>query len=371
MEAITGNTQFDFQIERFTSAYVNHESVQRDRLVMRSCIHDFDSWIDFFLLRAQRYAQNNEFRIAASYYRAALFYMTDDTQIQETYKLYQRYFYSSYSDFEYEKYEIPYEGSSLPCLYLKNPGASRTLLVFGGFDGYLEEVATFFTDMRNTDYDILIFDGPGQGITPSRGLRFTPHFEKPAKAVLDYFKLEEVDAIGLSFGGLLVMQAAAHDERIKRVIAMDIFYSPMDSLRMEMTALQYWGMQVLLTLHTRSLLNAVVKAQAKSNIQLQWQINNGYRLTKETNPYDLIKNLSKHNAKSVLPLVTQPCLLLAGSEDHYVPVYRLEQIKKELINSSSVRTKLFTKSTGGEQHCQMGAMNLAFDEIKKFLGSAH
>ncbi|WP_427910977.1 hypothetical protein ABUE38_03075 [Pediococcus parvulus] len=58
---------------------------------------------------------------------------------------------------------------------------------------------------------------------------------------------------------------------------------------------------------------------------------------------------------------------MAGKEDQYVPYKRLQPMKRALINAGHVKTKLFTKETGGEQHCQVGQINLAFDEIKRFL----
>lgn len=100
---------------------------------------------------------------------------------------------------------------------------------------------------------------------------------------------------------------------------------------------------------------------------MMWKLNNGYQLTGENNPYDLINNLKRHNAKSILRLINQDCLLLAGKEDQYVPYKRLYTIQKGLTNSKNIQTKLFTKETGGEQHCQVGRMDLAFNEIIKFL----
>lgn len=37
--------------------------------------------------------------------------------------------------------------------------------------------------------------------------------------------------------------------------------------------------------------------------------------------------------------------------------------------ASSVTSRIFTASEGGEQHCQVGGFNLAQTEIEKFLSS--
>ena len=42
-------------------------------------------------------------------------------------------------------------------------------------------------------------------------------------AVLDHFGLADVTLIGLSLGGYLAPRAAAFEERIKRVVAHDVF----------------------------------------------------------------------------------------------------------------------------------------------------
>lgn len=60
-------------------------------------------------------------------------------------------------------------------------------------------------------------------------------------------------------------------------------------------------------------------------------------------------------------------LLLAGEEDQYVPIEDLFLLEKNLINVKSITKKVFTKETGGEQHCQSGRLDLAFAEIIKFL----
>lgn len=368
MAKFTGNTQFDFQIDRFTSPFLDNTRVLQDREEIGLFIKDFRTWFNWWSDKAKEYEQKDEFKIAASYYKAAMFYLkSDDPEKQIMYDSFIRTFYKSYDDFDFERNKVPYEGSYLPTLLLKNPNAQKTLLVLGGFDGYLEEVASFFKHMKNTNYNILIFDGPGQGNTSSQGLAFIPDFEKPVSKVLDYFSLNEVDAIGLSWGGYLVLRAAAFEKKIKKVIAMDIFYSPMDTLRMNLGFFKFMSLSILLKMKAESVINTVINKIVIKDIDMMWKLNNGYQLTGEENPYDLINNLKRHDAKSILRLINQDCLLLAGKEDQYVPYKRLYTIQKGLTNSKNIQTKLFTKETGGEQHCQVGRMDLAFNEIIKFL----
>lgn len=119
-----------------------------------------------------------------------MFYLEQNDKYKQV--MYDRFihcFYESYTDFEYERGQVPYEHSFLPTLLLKNPNATRTLLVLGGFDGYLEEIAGYMLGMKGTDYNILIFDGPGQGHTPTHGLKFIPNFEKQYQLFLIFIIL--------------------------------------------------------------------------------------------------------------------------------------------------------------------------------------
>ncbi|KRO03872.1 alpha beta fold family hydrolase [Levilactobacillus paucivorans] len=367
-DVITGNQQFDFQIHRFTMNFLQNKDVQSDLKNIAKDVTDFATWTKWWSKRAEYYEEEDEYAIAASYYKAAMFYLFENTKQKVTlYNDFIRCFYQSYNDFDYERYQVPYEGGTLPALLLKQPQATKTLLVIGGFDGYLEELTSFYKYMKGTNYNIIIFDGPGQGNTSSQGLHFIHNFEKPVSVILDYFKLSEVDAIGMSWGGYLVMRAAAFEKRIKKVIALDVFYTPMDTVKMNLGLFKFGILSGALLLHQKKTLNRLLSKAAQNNIDLQWKLGNGYLLTGTNTPYDFLQDIKKHNASHILKYVNQDCLLLAGENDQYVPVKRLKTIREKLVNAGEIRTKLFTKETGADQHCQVGRVDLAFDEIKSFL----
>lgn len=78
------------------------------------------------------------------------------------YQKYRETFYKGFHDFDYESYKIPYEDSYLPAVKLLTPGAKKTLLVFGGYDSYMEEMLKMMKFMKGIDYNIIVFDGPGK-----------------------------------------------------------------------------------------------------------------------------------------------------------------------------------------------------------------
>jgi pimeloyl-ACP methyl ester carboxylesterase len=60
-------------------------------------------------------------------------------------------------------------------------------------------MALYFSDLG---YEIIMFDGPGQGGAFKQfGLPLDHAWEKPAKAILDYFNLYNVIWLGISMGG--------------------------------------------------------------------------------------------------------------------------------------------------------------------------
>jgi hypothetical protein len=83
---------------------------------------------------------------------------------------------------------IPYGSGWLPAYRLTPARPKSTLVVFGGFDSYIEEwlpAALFF---RDAGYDTILFEGPGQGAALELAhLPMCPEWEKPVKAVLDFF----------------------------------------------------------------------------------------------------------------------------------------------------------------------------------------
>ena len=105
---------------------------------------------------------------------------------------------------------IPLENGWLPAYRLTPKKPRGTLVVFGGFDSYIEEwlpAALFF---REAGYDTILFEGPGQGAALELAhLTMSPEWQKPGKAVLDYFHLDAVTLMGFSLGGGLVNLVAA------------------------------------------------------------------------------------------------------------------------------------------------------------------
>ncbi|MBU3171718.1 alpha/beta fold hydrolase [Clostridium estertheticum] len=364
----TGNEQFDLQINRFTRDYEDNSKVQADLKEIIPQLVDTKGWYRSWSQFADKREKNGDYSIASNYYKAADFYLsTTDPNKQKMYDGFRENFYKGYHEFEFEHYDVPYENSFLPAIKLINQGAHKTLLVFGGFDGYMEEIIPMMRFLKNIDYNIIIFDGPGQGTALKNGLKFIMNWEKPVSIIINYFNLQRVSLMGMSWGGYFVMRAAAFEKRIDKIIALDIFYCGLDALMQRMPKIKADILMSLIKDNQTDKLNSTINRMMVNDIDLNWKINKGYENTGETTPYGLLKNFERHTMKGIGQLVNQDVLLLAGENDQYVPISRLPQIQQELCNAASITTKVFTSKTGGAEHCQAGRPDLAFDEIRKFL----
>ncbi|WP_248574538.1 alpha/beta fold hydrolase [Leuconostoc sp. MTCC 10508] len=365
------NEQFNLQINRFINdEFADNPIVQEDLKEIIPQLKDTESWYAAWHNKAKEREEEQQWLIASTYYQAAEFYLqTNDPRNQIVYEKYRETFYKGYTDFEYESYEVPYENSFLPVVKLITPGAKKDLLFFAGFDSYMEEMVKIAHFLKGIDYNIYIFDGPGQGTALRNGLTLVHSWEKPVSAILDYFNIKKASAIGVSLGGYLVMRAAAFEKRLDKVVAFDIFYSFMDSLRIRMPYDQMTKIEQLLDSNQSEIINHQFTSMMAKSLDLNWKINKGFENTGTKTPFELLKAFQKYNMGSIMPLINQDVLLLAGENDQYVPSSRLPEIANGLVNASSVKSVLFDKDSGGDQHCQAGRRELGFNEIKEFLNN--
>ena len=369
MEQYTGIENFDFQILRFTGQLrKKYPSVQQD-LGELGRIQDFESWYAWWYQKAKDYEKKGFMEVAMVYYRAALFYLDiADSRKDENYGKMRFCFDQVYQDLDFRHVQVPYQGHFLPTTYMAKEGARKTLLIFGGFDAYLEELVGWFLPLQvEVDYNLLIFDGPGQGVVSHHGPRFQHDYEKAVTAVLDYFQLSEVDALGVSWGGYFVLRAAAFEKRIQTCISFSIFYSPMDALQLQTSPVEFSLLKLALFLKQRRLINTFIGLKAKNDLNLAWMVQQGMNITGTGSPYDFIVEAKKHTVEPILKQIDQECFLMAGSQDFYVPSWRLADMKSKLTGAKSVETCLFTEQTGGVLHCQIDRPDLGLAAISAYL----
>lgn len=117
----------------------------------------------------------------------------------------------------YQRHEIPFGGKFLNCIKIPAAHSKGTVLVCGGYDSFIEEFVLQVRDLALKNYDVILFEGPGQGRCLSQNMYFRFDFEKPTTAVLDYFKIKQCAMVGISWGGYFALRSAAFEKRIKSV----------------------------------------------------------------------------------------------------------------------------------------------------------
>src|SRR5579883_2040045 len=188
------------------------------------------------------------------------------------------------------------------------------------------------------------------------GLHFTHEWEKPAKAVLDYFGLKEVDWLGASCGGYLAMRAAAFEPRIQHVVALPATYWGLDMTLRQMFPGRDRALLSCFHAGDRDGVENIVAEQRKLSTNFSWCITQGMHITGTSTPFDCLSALAKHDLSGVLYRVKQDVLLTEGEDDHLFDTDWIYRIMRELVCARSVTGRIFTAREGAEQHCQVGNM---------------
>ncbi len=75
---------------------------------------------------------------------------------------------------------IPFLDTTLSAYRFGAQNPKGTIVFLNGFDGYIEELTRVFLVFRDAGYDVIAFDGPGQGaVLEETGTPMTPTWEKP------------------------------------------------------------------------------------------------------------------------------------------------------------------------------------------------
>ena len=302
---------------------------------------------------------------AACYYRLAEFFMDpSDPDKDKAYGKFTELMNDFFKNEQMEKFSIPYENGYLPAVSMKSSDKKGVILIHGGFDSFIEELYLVMLYFKASGYDVIAFEGPGQGAALKKyGIAMTHEWEKPVAAVLDFFKLSDVTLIGISLGGYLALRAAAYDNRISRVVAYDVMYDFIECFLNRKGPIGRSAMKFLLAFRAAFILNIAISLIMKIDLLAQWGIKQGMYVMGVNSPYKLFRKFSKFTTKDISKLITQDVLVLAGSEDHYVSMEQFHAQMKVLVNAGSVTGRIFTPMENAQNHCQVGNMGLAIDTI--------
>lgn len=309
---------------------------------------------------------------AIAYYRMSEFFMYDgDPDKKKYYQLATDLFYQYYADYfegenpRIERFEVPYETVKLPVMRVvpKNENKGR-ILIHGGNDSYFEEFLFTILYLQEQGFEVYLFEGPGQGgVMRLQGMHFTHEWEKPVKAVLDYFDLDQITIIGISLGGYLAPRAAAFDKRIARVVAWSIFPCFQDII----VGMEPPGVQkifyLLMNLHAKPIINLIFNTLAKKEPVIDWGLKHGMYAYEANSAYDYARKLKLYDMEPVADKITQDMLIIGASEDHFINYRIVGREINMLKNVKSLTFRLFTDKEDAQNHCNVGNGKLVLDTI--------
>jgi pimeloyl-ACP methyl ester carboxylesterase len=242
------------------------------------------------------------------------------------------------------------------------------VVIFGGFDSYVEEFFPLMLAFAHAGYQVVGFEGPGQGgALKDAGLVLTPHWHRPVGAVLDHLGLDGVALLGISLGGGLAIRAAAREPRVTRVIADDILTDFLAANLRQVPGAARTAVRALRAAHAALLLDRLVKRRARGDLLTSWGINQGEHVLGVRTPHEYFAALARYRTAEVSALVRADVLLLAGAEDHYVPIRQLSDQLNTLTSARSVTARVFTRHEQAHNHVQVGNIGLSLQVMLDWL----
>lgn len=354
---------FNFQLNRWYSlGYARYDDMKEAGLK----IETFADWKREMLKLAEKAVSEKRLMNAAFYYRAAEFYTFQEDPDKE--RLYDKFidlFYTVFQGDEIERVQVPYQGTFLPAMKINARGKKKgTIVMHGGFDSLIEEFYSMMRYFSDHNLEVIAFEGPGQGAALRKyGLPLTHEWEKPVKAVLDHFNLDDVTLFGISMGGWFCFRAAAFEPRIKRVIALGIAYDYLQFTNVLARKLLFFFVN-----NFRDFTDSQIKKQIKKGGLEAWKHSNMAYITKAKTPIDSTDTIFQLNEKNLhSELVKQDVLILTGREDHYIPFKMHKKQLDALVNARSVTDRVFTREDQAHNHCQIGNIGLALDVMVKWI----
>lgn len=379
----TGSRQFDLQLNRTFAPILDRAGMETIASTTLPRLRTTKQITEFAQRLAERFSSEGDKDAAWRLYELAAFYLgADDPRKRRFINAMSTSFDEAHRGLALTRHTIPYGDGELTAMrWEANPtdraqalaGTPTTLVMMNGFDGYAEEIIDFASHFPTRPFDIIAFDGPGQGHTVLAGMPLEPQWERPTNAVMDYFGIESAAALGVSFGGYLVMRAAAHCPRISRVIAFDMMYRLLDGLTVPLPrALRPMADAIVGNPRPAWLVDAALRTASQLNADLSWKLRQASHLTGLSRPSEVLRAFGDYTMEPLEGRITQPCLVLAGDADQYVPFARLGDVRRALRNTESLDVRVFRRAQDPDmaQHCQIGDLDRAFAMMGGWLQTA-
>lgn len=316
-----------------------------------------------------RTARSAYFR-AHNYYRTAEFFLlSTDPRRRPTYEDSRETFRKGVDllDSPVETIDIPYEETTLPgYVFLPSDESSvadpcPTIICLGGFDSVAEELYFLcgISEALARGYAVVLFDGPGQG-APLRyeGLTARPDWEQVIGPVLDALtghdrlNTERAGLVGVSFGGYYVPRAAAFEDRVAACVTFDHMHDLWRAAAYEQPRLAE-----LMLRAPDALVNGLAALGERFSLESRWLMENSRWVFGVDSAAEFQRTLRQYSLSGIASRIDCPMLVLAGEDDHFVPLELAYEFTEMLTCPTTLR--VFTTAEGAGQHCQVGNLSLA------------
>lgn len=353
--AFNKDKHMNFQLNRWHSlGYWTKDDAQR----AGAGVQELSDWKPELIALANQMLDEDRQLAGAIAYRAAEFFTHPaDPEKTSLYDRFHELFYGAVQNEAIERNSIPYQDGFLPALRLSPGDPKGSIVIHGGLDSFMEELFSAASYIADAGYEVILFDGPGQGAARRRSSLYMTHeWEKPVTAVLDHFNLSDVTLVGISMGGYLAPRAAAFEPRIKRVVAYDVFIYDQHGSGLQ-------GALYRLFLRYPSFYNWVARTAMKRNVNADHVINQWMYITGTGTPAEWIALMEDYSVSDIAQQVQQDVLLLAGADDHMIPLKEYKNNVRGFTNARSLKGRVFTADEQAQNHCQVGNLKLALDMI--------
>jgi pimeloyl-ACP methyl ester carboxylesterase len=329
------------------------------------------SFVPVMLSCAQRAEAEDRVLNAAFYYRAAEFFaLSGDPRKAEAYGKFRDLFAQVLPSEGIVRVDVPFENGALPSLVVEPAQGAPvdTLVVHGGFDSFVEELYPHVVECVRHGFRLIMFEGPGQGAALTvHGLKMTPDWHLPVKAVLDFHGVESCTLMGISLGGCLATRAAAFEPRIKRVIANDVCEDFFDVLSSRLGPGRARLLGWLMRNRFDGTVNRMLGMAARKEETLGWAIAHGLHVSGTATPCDYLRWAQTLTTRDISDRVTQDYLLLGAADDHLIPRAQYYSQQQTLTNVRSLTARLFTAREQAGQHCHVGNTRLSVEVIVNWI----
>ena len=181
----------NYQLNR---AYALGFADRRDLREAARQVSSAEECVAVFDVLSSRAVAEGRLRQAASYLRVAEFFTRPGSAAKlQRYRRFRDLFDVAFADVGVVRRQVPYGGAALPAYLLPSldQHGFGTVLLHGGFDSVIEEFYAIWQRIAAAGFDVIAFEGPGQGGARALGgLTFDHDWEKPVGAVLDHFQLQ-------------------------------------------------------------------------------------------------------------------------------------------------------------------------------------